>query len=926
MAGGRTKNLRRGCPDGAAATGVRRSIFPEVRGITGRPAGGLRIPGRRIRLQPTSVSSWRRAGGTRIRGTHNPATPTINGAQAAEEQAINTESNGNKPLGFYRLYDLFILRMPWLIVIASVALTVLLSVHIPKFKMDASSDSIVLENDRDLLYYDETRRMFGSDDYVFIAVTPRESLFADSTIDQIHKMTEELGKLESVTQVLSYLTVPLFHSPQIPLLRIAQGYNTMLKPGTDRELAREELTESPLYQDYLISEDAKTTTIQVTFAENIELNDLFQERQELRDLRRAGQLSVDKAARLKEVERIYKIKNLESKEARAKDIDYIREVMSRYQSIGDLHLGGVPMIVADIIAYVRRDVFVFGAAVLGFTALMMALIFRSVALMMLPFLTCLISLLIMMGYMGYVDWRTTIVTSNFSSLLLIITTENAIHLGSHWRDLSLAYPDRPNRVNVLESLKTVLKPCFLSTFTTVVGFASLVVSDIRPVMDFGILMTAGLIAGFVVCFVFMPAALLLMPKVKAPKVDHLSKETPSYVSVFARFTDKNRLVVVLLALALMGLGASGISRLTVENRFIDYFKEDTPIYTGMTVIDERLGGTTPLEVVIEGEKDPATGEPIKDYWIDPVNLAKLTEIHNWLDELPETGKVLSLSTMLRIIEKINNGKPLPKSMLVLARNMLPGELRDAVLKPYVNEDFTQVRISMRVRESSHDLQRKALLAKIDEYMQSQSPIPAERIHTTGMFVLYDNMLQSLFSSQVKTVSTVLLVVFLTFCFLFRNWKLALIGLVPNVLSVTLILGLIGWLGIPMDMMTVMIAAITFGLADDNTIHYIHRFRTEFPRIRNYRLTMYRCHDTIGRPLSYSMITIVGGFAILTMSSFIPTIYFGIFTGLAVFMALLWSHTILPLLIIWIEPLGPNAEAPVEGVAPEASAVASGAAH
>lgn len=815
--------------------------------------------------------------------------------------------------------------MPWLIVIASVALTCLLSIHIPKFKMDASSDSIVLENDKDLLYYDETRRLFGSDDYVFIAVTPQEDLFSDSTIEQVRKMTEELGRMESVSQVLSYLTVPLFHSPPIPLLRIAQGYNTLLKPETDRDMARAELTGSPLYQDYLISEDAKTTTIQVTFAPNTEVNELFQERQRLRDLKAAGQLSPDKQARLKEVDQIYKVKNLESKEARAKDIDYIRDVMSRYQGIGDLHLGGVPMIVADIIAYVRRDVFVFGAAVLGFTALMMALIFRSPVLMMLPFLTCLISLLIMMGYMGYVDWRTTIVTSNFSSLLLIITTENAIHLGSHWRDLSIAYPDRPNRVNVLESLKVVLKPCFLSTFTTVVGFASLVVSDIRPVMDFGILMTAGLTAGFVVCFAFMPAALLLMPKIKAPKVDHLSKETPSYVSAFARFTDKNRLAVVLMAMLLMGLGASGISRLTVENRFIDYFKEDTPIYTGMTVIDERLGGTTPLEVVIEGGKDPATGEPIKDYWIDPANLEKLTEIHVWLDGLPETGKVLSLSTMLRILEKINNGNPLPKTMLVLARNMLPDELRDAVLKPYVNEDFTQVRISMRVRESSHDLQRKALLAKMDDYFKTQSPLPAEEIHVTGVFVLYDNMLQSLFSSQVKTVSTVLIVVFLTFCFLFRNWKLALIGLVPNVLSVTVILGLIGWLGIPMDMMTVMIAAITFGLADDNTIHYIHRFRTEFPKIRNYRLTMYRCHDTIGRPLSYSMITIVGGFAILTMSSFIPTIYFGIFTGLAVFMALLWSHTILPLLIIWIEPLGPNSDAVMgEAAADAAQGAAQGA--
>lgn len=825
---------------------------------------------------------------------------------------MSEQSHHDGKFGFYRLFRLVVLRAPWLVVLISVGLTAFFSIHMKKFKMDASTDSIVLENDKDLRYYSETRRLFGSDDYVFIAITPKEDLFAPSTIEQVKSMCDELAKIPSIIQVLSYQTVPLFHSPPIPLLRIARGYNTLLKPETDLQMARTELIESPLYRDYLISEDGRTTTIQATFAPDEAVDSLYEERQQLRDLEVAGTISPEQKSRLAEVESTYKVKNLEGKESRARDIQTIREIMKRNESLGELHLGGVPMIVADIIEYVRRDVFVFGAAVLAFTALMMFLIFRSFTLMILPFLTCLFALLIMVGYMGWVDWRTTIVTSNFSSLLLIITTENAIHLGTHWRELSLANPDRPKVEIVMEAVRHTIQPCFLATFTTVIGFASLVVSDIRPVMDFGYLMTAGLTASFVICFVFMPAALCLMPRVKIPIVDHLGNDTPSYVSAFARFTDKNRAFVLIAAILMLGFGGMGISRLTVENRFIDYFKESTPIYTGMTVIDERLGGTTPLEIVIEGERDPQTGELIKDYWIDPANLEKLTVIHDWLDELPETGKVLSLTTMLRILQKINNGVPLPKTMLTIARAALPSDLRDAVLKPYVDENFTQVRISMRVRESSHDLQRKALLAKIDDYLKTKSPIPAERTHVTGVFVLYDNMLQSLFSSQIKTVSSVLIVVFLTFCFLFRNWKLALIGLVPNILSVTLILGIIGWLGIPMDMMTVMIAAITFGLADDNTIHYIHRFRQEFPKDRNYRSTMYRCHNTIGRPLSYSMITIVGGFAILCFSNFIPTIYFGLFTGLAVFMALLWSHTLLPLLIIWVKPMGPGSADPARG--------------
>ena len=213
---------------------------------------------------------------------------------------------------------------------------------------------------------------------------------------------------------------------------------------------------------------------------------------------------------------------------------------------------------------------------------------------------------------------------------------------------------------------------------------------------------------------------------------------------------------------------------------------------------------------------------------------------------------------------------------------------------------------MRLIESNPNLRRSDLIEKIRKHLVEELKFAPETIKFTGMVVLYNNMLQSLYRSQILTIGVVVFAIMVMFMILFRSFSLALLGIIPNLLAAGTVLSLMGWLGIPLDMMTITIAAITVGIAVDNTIHYIHRFQKEFKVDQNYLMTMDRCHGSIGKAMYYTSVTITLGFSILALSDFMPTIYFGLLTGAAMVIALLGALTLLPLLIVVFRPLPENA--------------------
>ena len=829
-----------------------------------------------------------------------------------------------------RLYDNLVLKKPGVTLLIVALITAFFAIHIPDFKLDASADSLILENDQALHYYRSVRARYGSDDNLVVTYTPDRDLFSNEVLADLTILRDKLSELQQVESVVSLLDVPLISSPPVTLTEMTREIRTLETPGTDRALARQEFITSPLYQNLLISSDATTTALQINFIHDDTYHGLLEQRDQLRENRLTGTLTPEEETSLKTVSQQFNKYSAGLLEQQSEDIAAIRNILDRHREHADLYLGGVPMVVADSIGFIRHDLTTFGVGVLCFLFIILATAFRKPRWVLLPMITCLLTGLIMVGYLGLVDWPVTVVSSNFISLLLIITLSLTIHLIVRYRELHADSPSASQYQLVRETVRTKVSSCFYTAITTMVAFGSLLFSGIRPVIDFGWMMAFGIALAFVLAFTLFPASLMfLKPGLPAARHDITSAITHFFARLIRRYSRTTLLVFIVI----VALSTAGITRLGVENRFIDYFKESTEIYQGMVLIDRTLGGTTPLDVIIDAPPEPVTDEeaveddpfmdelfPLTDadagitgtsFWFNSYGLNDAAAIHDYLDSLPETGKVLSVVTTMRMLESLNEGKPIDDFFLSILYKKLPEDIKQSLLAPYLSEDGNQLRFGIRVFESDPSLKREELIRKIRRHLVEETGLAEEQVHVTGMLVLYNNMLQSLFHSQIITLGVVFIAIMLMFIISFRSLGMALIAIIPNIVAAAQVLGLMGWLGISLDIMTITIAAIVIGIAVDNTIHYIHRFTREFGKDPDYWAAVERSHNSIGRAMYYTAITIILGFTILSLSSFVPTIYFGLLTGFSMLVALLADLTLLPLLIVIFKPLGPARQARFE---------------
>jgi predicted RND superfamily exporter protein len=815
------------------------------------------------------------------------------------------------------IYNKTVIQRPVLTLCAIALFIAFFSLHIPDFKLDASADSLVLEHDEDLRYYRSIRARYGSDDYLIITYTPEKDLFSRESLGDLRKLKDSLSRIERVESVVTMLDVPLISSPPISLSEVSTEVRILENPDTDIALAKNELLNSLLYKDLIVSPDGRTTALQVIFRRDETYHALLERRDELREKELIADLTLEEAEELVSVSTEFKHYSADLMDQESRDIGAIRAVMDQHRNHGKLFLGGVPMIASDMIDFIRHDLSVFGIGILCFLIGMLAIIFHRPRWVFLSMVCCFASVLFMFGFLGLVEWRVTVVSSNFTSLLLIITLSLTVHLIVRYHELHAANRTAHQEYLVLETMRSKALPSLYTALTTIVAFSSLLVSGIRPVIDFGWMMAIGICVAFLMSFALFPASLMLLkPRLTLPHHDF----TGALTRLLANLVEKHRKLILLLFTAIAIISVLGIAALTVENRFIDHFKETTEIYRGMEMIDRELGGTIPLDVIVDApagffssqEKeeeesiidegfdegvDGETGLAGTSYWYDEYELETVRAIHDYLDELPETGKVLSLATTVRMMRQLHDDKPLDNVMLSVVHKKLPEDIKKNLFDPYMSEDGNQVRLTARVFETDPSLRRNELLKKIHHHLVHSMGLSEDQVHLSGMVVLYNNMLQSLYRSQVLTLGVVFLVIMLMFIVLFRSVKLASIAIIPNLISAGMVLGLMGWLNIPLDIMTITIAAITIGIAVDDTIHYIHRFLVEIQKDNDSVAAMKRCHASVGRAMYYTSITVIIGFSILALSSFMPTIYFGILTGLAMTVALIANLTLLPVLLI-----------------------------
>ena len=825
-----------------------------------------------------------------------------------------------------KVYEELILHYPVVSILAIVLITVVMAFGLPNLKLDASLDSLTLENDKDLAYYRESIQRYGNSDFLVVTYKPRMGdLFDDSNLSTLEEICMALRGVEGIEKVISMLDVPLLYSPKVNVLDLQKTPRTLLQPDVDRSMARQEFLESPVYSDLLVSEDAQTTIILAEISLDEKFQSLVRQRDSLRIKRDTEGLAPEEIIELRIVSQEFRnYRTLRAIEEQ-KRVAEIREKMAPFKNRAEIFLGGLSMITADMVDFIKSDLIVFGAVIVLFIVLTLAVIFRQSRWVFLPLVTCILSVGIILGYLGWTDWRMTVVSSNFVSLLLIITLALTIHLVVRYRELLRQYPDKEQLELVRETVSSMARPCFYTMLTTVVAFSSLVFSDLRPVIDFGWMMTFGLVLSLIVVFVLIPAGLMVLGKTSS---NDTSDSSASFSLCFSRFTENYGGLVLGVSLLAGVASIWGVSRLQVENHFIDYFHEDTEIYQGLSLIDNELGGTVPLDIILDappaanddlpgagglfdGDDLYDDGEGIEfieeSYWLTRPGLEEIERLHNYLDSLIEVGKVSSLVMATDVYSDLVNREisDLELGIMPLAMSQ---ENAKFLLLPYLNERENQARISLRIKDSLGELNRSELLEEIHQFVIDDMGYTEQRVHFTGPMVLYNNMLQSLFQSQIMSMGTVFVCIMAMFLALFRSLSVALIAIIPNLLAAGIVLGCMGMAGIPLDMMTITIAAITVGIGVDHDIHYITRFKREFAIDNDYIASMHRAHGSIGRALFYTAITIIVGFSVLTLSNFMPSVYFGLFTGLAMLAALFASMTLLPKLILVLKPFKSDIQA------------------
>ena len=791
-------------------------------------------------------------------------------------------------------YQKIIIQNPKSIFILLILALLSFGFYSKDFRLDASSETLLIEGDPDLKYLKEISDRYGSKEFLILTYTPKENMVSETSINNLLSLKYKIQSLDWVHNVITLLDVPLLDNSDASLQERLQNFKTLKDEDVDTERGFKEIISSPVFRNFVISEDGKTSGIIVYLKKNEPLKDIEKKSSE-------------------EIEK-YKDK---LKKQNHQNIVQIRDVIKSYEDIGKIHLGGIPMIADDMMSFIKSDIIVFGLGVFLFIIATLWFVFKKIIWIIVPISSCFFSVIIMIGLLGLLGWKVTVISSNFIALMLILTMAMNIHMSTRFLQLKENFPNKSISELISETTKKMFWPILYTVLTTIIAFLSLIFSEIKPIIDFGWMMTLGLISSFIITFLLLPTLLNFVPK---ENISIEENKDSVITSFFSKVSIQNQVSVFLITGLIILLSLIGISRLEVENSFINYFSKNTEIYKGMKLIDEKLGGTTPLEVILKfpseekitnkeedefDDWDKDKDEDDEKYWFTKDKVDKISKVHNYLDGLPEVGKVLSFSSIIDVATQLNNNQPLGTLEMGVLYTKIPNNIKKEIIDPYISIKDNEARISLRIIDSQENLRRNDLIKKIKFDLKNKIGLNDNEYKLTGVLILFNNLLQSLFKSQILTLGLVMLGIFGMFLILFRNVKLSLIGVVPNFIAAFFILGIIGLLDIPLDMMTITIAAITIGIAVDNSIHYIYRFREEFESLNDYSKTIQNCHSTVGRAILNTSITIVFGFSILVLSKFIPTILFGIFTGLAMLLAMVSVLTLLPSLILRIKPFEIN---------------------
>ena len=804
----------------------------------------------------------------------------------------------------------------------------------PKLAIDASTQTLLLENDKDLELWRDITKRYEIPNTLVIAYTPNSDLLSESSISTLAALSKDLAQIKGVKSVFSMLDAPLLLSSGLKFSDLLGTIPTLKDSNASKEAIKAEFLSSPFYKNSLVSSDFKTTALLLTLEPNPGYNEFIASITALENTLKTAENNATAKTLLKEQRAAFKAYRDELRIAEHEQITQIRQVIAKYNqnsqtripyqdeflnsqsripyqaSSSQLFLGGINMIADDMIAFVRSDLATYGLATLLLCSLCLFVYYLQLRYVFLAIFICLVCVGVASGLFGLLGFEITVISSNYIALQLIITLSVVIHLINSYREFFRKKSSFSQKAIVYLALKERMSPCFFAIFTTIIGFISLVFSDIRPIISLGVMMSASITLSLIFSFWLFGSIMSLLSK---KSVNTAFERYFSLTTLCAKIALNLRARKVVFAISALGLcvGLWGISKLSVENSFIGYFKENTDIYKGMELIDNKLGGTVPLDIIISFKKDKKeprnsslddefadefASSDAAQYWFNERRMSVLKSVNEYLKNKEFIGSVSSLADLLEVGKELNEGRELDALALALIYSSLSGEGRELILTPFVSIENDELHFSVRTLDSDPRLKRaeflRALQSELNELVGENA-----QVKISGAMKLYTNMLDSLFGSQINSLGFVLLAFFATFWLIFASLRLAIIAICINILPLICVLGAMGLAGLSLDIMSITIGSISLGIGVDSAIHYIYRYKRELAHFKDSKKAIIASHASIGYALYYTSFAVFIGFGVMISSNFWPTIYFGALTDLVMFFMLASSLILLPSLLL-----------------------------
>jgi len=784
-----------------------------------------------------------------------------------------------------------IIRHPRVVLTAFLLAAVALGWEARHFQIDASADTLLTKNDKDYIRTQIVNRRFSPQEFLLVAYKPKKwPVFSEQSFKDLMTLRRRLGEMDRVAAVHSILDVPLLSLTGGDLGSIKDPSQwTVENKHFKLEQIRQAFKGNPIYEDLLINKAQTATAIQVLFKDDQKLKSLHDRILDIQSKTLETKLSAADEKELKRLKKLAEPMDRELDDKRSDEIKAIRGIADTYRDHADIYLGGVNVLAFQLIQIIKHDLAVFGGVIAVIICMALYSLFKKLRWVIIPVVCCTCSVLSTVGLFALFGFKATVLSANFIVLQIILTLSLVIYLVVQYHEYRMEQSDWEQTELVRKTLLRKASPIFYAGIATVVGFGSLVFSNIEPVIDFGWMMIIATIFSIGISLILFPAMMAMFNRERGESRRGLFRYLLNFLAAASL---RYPAAIGILSLGILAVSAVGILRLDVENSFINYFRDTTRVHQELTFIDRQFGGSTPLDVVYTIANDQRK----KDLVMTANTVQTLQRVQKSLEAHPGVGKILSVVNFTELAKELNRNKPITEYELTVVYWTMDKTFRNELLGSFFSQEHQQLRISARIRDSIPGLNRAQLLANIRADMQ-QLGISQNRYMLTNLFVLYQGILQRLFRSQILTMGIVYAVLSLTLLVLFRSFKIALIGIIPNMLAIAVVLGVMGWLKISLDLMTITIASIAMGIAVNDSIQYIHRYLEEL-HDGSPQQAVERSHASVAYAISYTSTIVILGFSLLAFSDFMPSVLFGLLTGLALAMGLIFNLSLLAVLLNW----------------------------